>query len=168
MSNLEYLYVKLANLLRQEGNLEEAEIYCHKLIDLNSGNVVAMNILAIIYQKQDKLEEAERLLLNAITIQPYNVHNYNELGQVYVKLYTNSKLRSYKYKAFSAFIKGVKTGKNNVPLRTEFARFLLNHCNRILLAERIFKLNIDEDPRHFHSYAELGKLYQRIESFEKA
>lgn len=167
-ANLKYLYAKLAKLLRLSGNLDEAEEYCHKLIRMNPSDFAAMNTLAMIYQKQNKFNEAEDLLIKSINIQPYNPHNYNELGQVYLQLYENTDETQYKYKAFDIFIKGLKIVKDNIPLRTEFARFLMSYCNRFSLAQGILEYNIQKDPNHFHSYTELGKLYQKQELFQKS
>lgn len=165
---LKYLYAKLAKSLRLSGQLKEAEECCNKLLSYNSSDSAAMNTLAIIFQQQDKLIEAEELLNKAISLQPYNAHNFNELGQVYVQLYDESKNPEYKFKALETFIKGLKVAKENIPLRTEFARFLMNYCQRYIFAEHLLLFNIQKDHKHFHSYTELGKLYQWKHLFIKS
>lgn len=167
-ANLKYLYAKLAKQLRLLDNLIEAEEYCNKLIAINPSDYAAMNMLAMIYQEQSKFKEAEELLLKSINIQPYNPHNYNELGQVYLQLYENTNDIQYKYKAFDAFVKGLRVVKENRPLMTEFARFLMSYCNKFNFAESILKKNIKKDSKHFHSYTVLGKLYQKQYLFQKS
>jgi tetratricopeptide (TPR) repeat protein len=167
-ANIKYLYAKLAKLLRLSGDLIEAEEYCNKLIELNPLDYAAMNTLAMIYQKQNKFKEAEELLLKSIDIQPYNSHNYNELGQVYLQRYDSTDNIEFKYKAFDTFIKGLRIAKENIPLRTEFARFLMTYCNKFSFAKSILQYNIQKDPNHFHSYTELGKLYQKQYLFQKS
>jgi tetratricopeptide (TPR) repeat protein len=167
-ANLKYLYAKLAKALRIAGDLIEAQEYCNKLLELNPSDYAAMNTLAMIYQKQNKFIEAEELLLKSIDIQPYNSHNYNELGQVYLQRYDETGNIEAKYKACTTFIKGLRISKDNIPLRTEFARFLIYYCHKITFAKNILLFNIQKVPNHFHSYTELGKLYQKQSLFQKS
>ena len=160
-ANLKFLYGKLAKLLRLAGQFAEAVNCCQKLLTLNPNDYAAMNTLAMIRQAEGKFIEAEVLLITAIEIQPYNPHNYNELGQVYLQLYEQNREPQFKFKALHAFIRGLKIAPKNLPIRTEFARYLIAFCDRKTFAERILKENIVLNERHSYSYTELGKLYQK-------
>jgi len=170
IANLKYLYAKLEKEHRLAGNYIEAEELCNKLLELNPSDYAAMNALAVIYKDQPEpnYEKAEKILIKTIDIEPNNPHSYNELGQLYAIYYYNTKNAEYKYKALKIFIKGLKLDNKNIPLRTEFARFLRTYCNRMECAKKILINNIQEEPKHMHSYSELGLLYYNQKKFKEA
>ena len=168
IANIKYLYAKLAKAFRKLGKFLEAEEYCNKLIELNPSDYAAMNTLAMIYWKRRKFTEAEELLLKSIDIQPYNSHNYNVLGQLFYQLYDETGDIAFKYKASNIFLKGLRINKEHIPLRTEFAKFLMTYCNKLCFAKSILQYNIQKEPNHFQSYVELGILFQKQLLFIKA
>lgn len=155
---------------KREKNLVKK--YCNALLELNDKDYKTLNILAKIYKEEEDLEKSKELLLKSIELAPDNPHNYNELGQVYIKFYYKNNDSKYLDLAKNTFVEGINKTKDNIPLRTEYARYLIKFefANSISKneAEKILLDNIEIDNQHIYSYTELGIFYQKQNDFNKS
>jgi tetratricopeptide (TPR) repeat protein len=81
--NLGVVYTALGNLHRRTGNNTEAGMAFRRALDINPQDVAAMRGLAMTLERQQRSDDAESLLLDAISLQPGNWHAINTLGEFY-------------------------------------------------------------------------------------
>jgi tetratricopeptide (TPR) repeat protein/DNA-binding winged helix-turn-helix (wHTH) protein len=79
-SNLHMVYSAMGDLYEQTGRLVKGEAAYLKAIDINPQDVVAMQGLASIYERQQDLERAVNLLDEATRLQPGNWRTIDTLG----------------------------------------------------------------------------------------
>jgi len=78
--NLNLVHTALGDLYGRTGLDSEAEAAYLKALDVNNQDVYAMSRLAIVYESQQRLDESENLLNQAIRLQPGNWQSINLLG----------------------------------------------------------------------------------------
>jgi TolB-like protein/cytochrome c-type biogenesis protein CcmH/NrfG len=81
--NLGVVYVALGNFYQRTGKNAEAESAFRHALEINAQDVSAMRGLAINLQRDQQLDDAESLILNAISLQPGNWRAINTLGEIY-------------------------------------------------------------------------------------
>jgi tetratricopeptide (TPR) repeat protein len=84
-SNLHMVYTATGDLYSQTGNLPGAESAYLSAININGQDVLAMEGLAAVYERQQRFKEAEQLLVEAIRLQPGNWRTTNSLGILYFR-----------------------------------------------------------------------------------
>lgn len=162
---LKYIYSILEKSYRNIDNYK-SKFYIDRLLEINPFDNYANNALAIFYKSTDNNFEAIEVLEKIINDYPFIPHNYNELARVYVKLYNLNKISNYKYRnlALKTFIKGkVRLSRMNIPLMTEYSKFLIRENIYLEKAEKYLLLNINYNRFHFQSYSELAILYKKTD-----
>ena len=81
--NLYVVYTALGNLYRSTGRTAEAGGAFRRALSINAQDVSAMLGLAAVLEREQKPEEAEQLVKQAIDLQPGNWRSINSLGALY-------------------------------------------------------------------------------------
>lgn len=76
----------LTEMLRQAGQLAEAEAVGRRAVSLDARNAGAWNNLGIVLQESGKLEESLQCLLRVAQLAPDQPENHNNLGNTYKRL----------------------------------------------------------------------------------
>ena len=145
----------------QDGKLEEAEIFYHKVLEIEPMNLDANNNLAILYQKLNRLDEAEIFFRKAIEFKPDYVEAYNNLG-VLLKVLGRLKEAEISYKkAIDLKPPGLAQAHNNL------ANLLLE-LNKINNAEKSYKRAIEINPDFFEAHNNLGAMLKGLGRLKEA
>ncbi|MDR1375178.1 MAG: tetratricopeptide repeat protein [Treponema sp.] len=184
----------LGTTLAKAGKFSGAEDEFTTLLAGNPRDVEALNNLAVIYRRQDRLQDALDALMKAIDIDPtraefhYNLGNIHkqmgnlkaasmtyakvvELDPAYVHAYNNlgtiyDKLHEWD-KAFNVFRKGLALDQNNPTLHFNYG-LALEANGRLADAANAYKAALRSRPGWFDAMNNLGIVYFKQGRHNKA
>ena len=84
-TNHHLIYHLMAQAYANQNNLEQAELYCKKVLDIDSIFVPTLYLSAQIAESQDDLKKTKEILKRIIYLEPSSIMAYLELGAVYTK-----------------------------------------------------------------------------------
>ena len=121
MSNEKDLNVKEAFALaiqnHQNNNLQDAQNYYHKVLEINPNNVDALNNLGVIFKKLGENQKAKECYEKAIAINPNYINAYENLSTLYIiKTDDLEKSINLSYKTLKLFHNNSKFINECVPL----------------------------------------------------
>ena len=147
-------------LLKNLGNLKEAEIFERKAIQLNPNFAEAHHILGMILKNLENLKEAEKSIRKAIEINRNYAEAYNNLVTILIQL---SKLEE----AEILQRKAIKINPNSAVSNSNLGKILLK-VGKLEEAEIILKKAIKLKPNNASNYINLGDLYSQDGRLEEA
>jgi len=153
-------YTVLANVYREEGDLDEAAAYLEKSIDENPLWGEGYEGLGLIEMERGHADAAEQHLLKAVEVEPSRATAYRSLAMLYVSAGRLEEARRAIERAIS------------------FAPYL-EDCNNILgTIERregriqdaidLFKRELEINPDNWRAHANLGSAYEEIGDLDAA
>ena len=190
---LKMTYIKALESYKKK-DYKNAEIYCYKILSIDSYHVDSILMLASIAGAKNNLDQAEGLLIKALEIQPKNItaiHNlgtcYKELGKLEeAKNYYNKVLEinpkhtnaNYNLGVIFYELKDLKKAKNYLKKTVEiqknygFAFFSLGNVHNdlreyneaISCYQKAIKINSNIVGAHNN----LGLVYRTLNDFENA
>ena len=116
--------------------------------------------LAKIYQRQGKLQEAEKVLMDLLAIDRRNLQARTELAKIYQR---QGKLQE----AEKVLMDLLAIEKDDLQARTELAK-IYQRQGKLTEAERYLKEYIALDKNGLHPRTELAKIYQRQGKLDEA
>ena len=93
-SKLDVVYTALGDLYEHTGRYEDGQAAYERALEINGQSVPAMHGLSVIYENQQRLDEAEALLVEAIRLQPGNWRSMNSLGGFLFATVDTTRLRT--------------------------------------------------------------------------
>jgi superkiller protein 3 len=148
-----------------ENNLNEAEGYLKKAVELDPLFVDAMDHLGMVYRRQNRLDEAEAMYLKSISINDKNIVPYQNLAVVYrLKNRLNDALEMYKKMA------GID--ENNPESYYgigELFYMVRDYEKAILFFDKAIELYLDQDsPVVYDAFYYKGMIYYRMNNYDEA
>jgi tetratricopeptide (TPR) repeat protein len=138
----------------QAGDLEGGAAEFSTILAENSRDAEALNNLAIVYRRQNKLQDALGSALDAIDIDPTKTEYQYNLGKIY------RDLGNFKSAAM-AYAKAVEEAPDLIPayINLGASHYLLHEWNK---AELFFRMGLSHDPEHpvlknSHAAAQIAK-----------
>ncbi|EAT59669.1 tetratricopeptide repeat protein [Chlorobium ferrooxidans] len=156
----ETLHLAHSWTLLSHGNDDGAAEVLLSALNLMPNNLHTRTELAKIYQRQDKLEEAEVVLKKLLDIDKNNLMARTELAKIYQR---QDKLEE----AEVVLKKLLDIDKNNLMARTELAK-IYQRQDKLEEAEVVLKESLAIDSKQLHPRTELAKIYQRQDKLEEA
>ncbi|MBN1697451.1 MAG: tetratricopeptide repeat protein [Spirochaetales bacterium] len=78
------VYARMGNVYMKQGNLDKAEAYLLKSIDVKPDSYPAYSYLGTLYEKRKRIDTAEEMYEKAIEIDPWDVISIYNLGLLYL------------------------------------------------------------------------------------
>tara|TARA_B110000483_G_C18194126_1_gene542218 strand:+ start:159 stop:1634 length:1476 start_codon:yes stop_codon:yes gene_type:complete len=183
-----------AIIANQHNNLDEAERFYQKILEIEPAHLVANNNLAVILQFKDKLDEAEFLYQKIIETQPTHPDANHNLGALKVSqnkiadalpffkiaLEGNSNIEQYWISYIDALVKDNKLeeaetiSRKAIKLKPEFIKvhfnlgFILNELKKPKEAEVIYKKTITLKPEFVEAHNNLGLILKDLGRLDEA
>ena len=144
--------------LHKEGKLEEAEKRYLEILKQNPNNPDALNFLGLLKFAQNKLDEAEKYIKQAITALP-DAYFYENLAKIYCE-------RKDYNQAKETFIKGLELDKNNFELIFGLA-LVYKNLKEFDFAVENYNKALSLNPNSSQVYFNLANLYVQNNELEK-
>jgi tetratricopeptide (TPR) repeat protein len=157
--NLHMVYSALGELYLETGREEDAEDAYLNALEINSQDVQAMQGLAVAYEYQERFEEAEKLLDQAIVLQPGNWRSIDSLGAF---LFAGGRYRE----AAVAFKQVVLLDPFNWQGHGNLGSALLM-AGEFEAAAAALQRSLDIQPDRYY-YSNLGIIYYYLGQFDKS
>ena len=116
--------------------------------------------LAIQYHQKNNLDEAKKIYLQILKINPNHVNAHNNLGAAYKQL---GKIE----KAKSCFEKVIQLNPNDVDGHNNLG-LLLFELKEIQKAKSFFEKTIQLNPNYVEAHNNLGTIFNELKEFQKA
>jgi len=158
-SNLHMVYSAMGDLYEQTGRLVQGEAAYLKAIDINPQDVVAMQGLASIYERQQDLERAVNLLDEATRLQPGNWRTIDTLGGL---LFQNGKYAE----AADAYRRVVALDPDNFQGHGNLGSSLMMIGDFVAAAESLQR-SIELDASRIY-YSNLAIIYYYLGRFDES
>ncbi|MDH5189019.1 MAG: tetratricopeptide repeat protein [Rhodospirillaceae bacterium] len=157
----------LAQQLHNAGRTTEAESAYQQILQNDTANHVAMNLLGLLYFQVGKYNAAADVISQALTINPNDAQAYNNLGSVFLKLgKLDDALASY-HKALAIRPDYVEAHYNIGNAFTDMGRL----DDAIASYGKAIAINPDYAEAHNNlgaAFKDMGKLDDAIASYHKA
>ena len=183
-----------AIIANQHNNLDEAERFYQKILEIEPAHLVANNNLAVILQFKDKLDEAEFLYQKIIETQPTHPDANHNLGALKVSqnkiadalpffkiaLESNSNIEQFYISYGSTLIREKKFKEAEAIYRKAIElepKFFIIHFNLAVLltklgklkeAEILYRKAITLKPEFVEAYNGLGNIFYQSNKLEEA
>ena len=144
------LHANLGEVLRQNGQLDEAAKELEKAIELDPKNAQALNNLGIIHYDKRKFEDAVKFYRRALEARPNMAEALNNLGNAL-------RITGDKDGAISAY-QDALTYREIYPEAYNNLGTLLQQDNRLPEAEHALRKAIAQNPRYIEAYNNLANL----------
>ncbi|MBM4091014.1 MAG: tetratricopeptide repeat protein, partial [Planctomycetes bacterium] len=137
------IYAAAANVYLLHNDPKTAETYLVKAIGLARGNIAAREVLAWLYQRQGRYEDAARTLTELLNYAPNSLSAQTSSAELWVKL------RKYD-EAEQAYRKAIELTPNHAGGYAVLARFLLQYNRKLPEAQELARkaLELEPLPRH--------------------
>ena len=116
--------------------------------------------LAIQYHQKNNLNEAKKIYLQILKINPNHVNAHNNLGAAYKQLGEIEKAKS-------CFEKVIQLNPNDVDGHNNLG-LLLFELKEIQKAKKFFEKTIQLNPDYVEAHNNLGKIFNELKEFQKA
>jgi Tfp pilus assembly protein PilF len=144
-------------------NLSKASQITKKLIETNPKLVFLYNLLGLIFQEQEKIEEALKCYEKGIEIDPNFATIYNNLGLLYFRnKYQNNHQKIEKY-----YKKAISLNKNMVEAYSNLGNFY-SSVNKYEEAKYNFKKAIEINPKFSFAFLNLASVNVSFGKFDEA
>lgn len=156
---------QLAFKLHQDNKLDEAEKLYMEILKENSNNAETLNLYGILKLQKNLPDEAEPMILKAVSIQP-NEYFYENLAQVYLAKKEYSK-------AINSYEKAVKLNPQSPELLFGLAltyKKIRNFEEAIKIYNKVLEINPNFPQVYYNLaviYTETGDLNKTISCYQK-
>ena len=116
--------------------------------------------LAIQYHQKNNLNEAKKIYLQILKLNPNHVHAHNNLGAAYKQLGEIEKAKS-------CFEKVIQLNPNDVDGHNNLG-LLLFELKEIKKAKSFFEKTIQLNPNYVEAHNNLGTIFNELKEFQKA
>jgi tetratricopeptide (TPR) repeat protein len=144
----------------QNNNLQDAQNYYQKVLELDPNYADAHNNLGVIFEKLREYQKAKSCYEKVIKIDPNYVKAHNNLGVIF------EKLREYQ-KAKSCYEKVIKIDPNYVNAHNNLG-VIFKELGENQKAKEWYKKAIEIDPNYAVAHYNLGVIYKELGENQKA
>ena len=145
------------------GNLSKAEILTKELMNDNPRIVFLYNLLGLIYEGQEKRDEAIKCYEQGISIDPNYGMIYNNLGLLFFKNKTDNSIE----KAKDFYNKSISLDKR-IPEPHNNLGNLYHYVGKTPEAINCYKRALEINPNFSYAHHNLGSAYVAIGKFNEA
>ena len=165
MSNEKFLTIKetfeLAVQEHQNNNLQDAQNYYQKVLELDPTHVNALNNLGVIFHELGEIQKAKDCFEKAISINPNYAEAHNNLGIILKEL-------GEIQKAKECFEKAISINPNYANAHNNLG-IILKELGEIQKAKECYEKAVEIDPNHIAAYNNLSTLHIRtLDNLEKS
>ena len=168
----------LAKINKQEGNLYEAEINLHKILDLNTNDFDSNLLMGEVLTESEEISEAAIYLQKAIEINPTSPKPYFQLGKMFLKIGETQQAKEFYEKCYKLDSSITEVNEFFVQLdQKETAEKLERLLNQAREAEETQELEqaksyyediLSLQPGHFFARYKSGELNEKLGRMNEA
>ena len=150
----------LAVQYHQNNNLQDAQNYYNKVLELDPNYVNAHNNLGAIFQKLGDPQKAKEYFEKVIKINPNYVSAHNNLGNIFQKL-------GDLQKAKDCFERAIEINPNYVDAHNNLG-VISKELEEVQKAKSCYEKAIEIDPNFAHAHNNLGNVFKDSGNPQKA
>ena len=150
----------LAVQYHQNNNLQDAQNYYNKVLELDPKHLSAHNNLGGIFQKLGDPQKAKNCYERAIEINPNYVDAYNNLGIIFKELGKNQKAKE-------CYEKAIKIDPNYVDAHYNLG-IAFKELGDLQKAKDCYEKTIELNPNYENAHNNLGTIFQDLGEYQKA
>ena len=145
-------FLERSRILKQEGNLAEAELCLREAIRLDANNWAAYNNLGTLLQNQGNIVEAKTCYQKALQLQPNFAEAISNLASIW-------QLEEDLEKAKTGFYRALQLKPDYVPAHFNLAN-IFQEQKRMGAAVEHFQKVVELDPNYTEAYFSLAGIYE--------
>ncbi|MBP8016633.1 tetratricopeptide repeat protein [Candidatus Gracilibacteria bacterium] len=153
-------FTRRGEISMSKGDLEKAESYFKKAVDLDPTNHLPYKYLADIYFDQERFDEAMLISIKEININPYNLEALTRIGEIEM---TNGNSEA----AIKSFKDIIKKYPNDIKSLLNLNN-IFYHLGKFKEAASYIEKILKIDPNIQNLYLKLGETYYLIGNYREA